>query len=182
MNHTEAEIVHALNRLIARVEMERITTQMIVDEAGVSRATFYRYFKDKYDVLNRNYKDLLDSCVRQCHNYQELFSMLYSFARDEWSGFHRAFRTTGVNSFESFITEYSRLVVETITAQNRNGAGLTEAEELQLDVFCFGVSPMYREWTHSQYALDPEEAAEALFAIVPESLRNYCFPTKESDK
>lgn len=179
MNHTESEIVHALNRLIARVEMDRITTQMIVEEAGVSRATFYRHFKDKYDVLNRNYKDLLDSCLRQSRNYRELFFQLYTFARDEWSGFHRAFHTTGVNSFESFITEYSRSVVEAITRQNRSGAGLTEAEALQLDVFCFGVSSMYRKWTHNEYSLSPEAAADALFALTPSTLRDCWFVEKE---
>lgn len=176
MQHTEAEIIRALNRLILRVEMDRITTQMIVDEAGVSRATFYRHFKDKYDVLNRNYKDLLDSCLLQSRNYRELFFKLYTFARDEWSGFYRAFRTTGVNSFESYITVRSRSVVEAITRSSRGGAGLSAAEELQLDVFCFGVSTMYRKWTNGEYDLSPEAAADALFALMPESLRNNWFP------
>ena len=47
MVRTERDIVQAFNRLIARTDIEKITTQMIADEAGVGRATFYRYFKDK---------------------------------------------------------------------------------------------------------------------------------------
>ena len=66
MKRTELDILLALNRLIARMDMEKITTEKIVAEAKISRATFYRYFKDKYDVLNRNYKELLDNCLRQC--------------------------------------------------------------------------------------------------------------------
>ena len=62
MKRTEMDILLALNRLIARMDMEKITTEKIVEEAKISRATFYRYFKDKYDVLNRNYKELLDGC------------------------------------------------------------------------------------------------------------------------
>ena len=49
-DRTKREIVAAFNRLIARSEMEKITTLRIAEEAEVSKATFYRYFKDKYDV------------------------------------------------------------------------------------------------------------------------------------
>ena len=129
MKRTEMDILLALNRLIARMDMEKITTEKIVEEAKISRATFYRYFKDKYDVLNRNYKELLDGCLRQCGGYRELFTLLYRHAREEWSDFHRAFSTTGVNSFENYISRYSRSVVEQITSENRDGQGLTSKEQ-----------------------------------------------------
>ncbi len=175
MKRTEMDILLALNRLIARMDMERITTEKIVEEAKISRATFYRYFKDKYDVLNRNYKELLDGCLRQCGGYRELFTRLYRHAREEWSDFHRAFSTTGVNSFENYISHYSRSVVEQITSENRGGQGLTSKEQLQLDVFCRGISDMYKKWTLGQYDLDADAAADALFAMMPATLRDYWF-------
>ena len=175
MKRTEMDILLALNRLIARMDMEKITTEKIVEEAKISRATFYRYFKDKYDVLNRNYKELLDGCLRQCGGYRELFTLLYRHAREEWSDFHRAFSTTGVNSFENYISRYSRSVVEQITSENRDGQGLTSKEQLQLDVFCRGISDMYKKWTLGQYDLDADSAADALLAMMPATLRNDWF-------
>lgn len=175
MKRTERDIVYAFNRLLTHTDIEKITTQMIADEAGIGRATFYRYFKDKYDVLNRNYKELLDNCVKRCDNYRDLFYQLYCFARDEWSDFHRAFNTTGINSFESYVYTYSKSVVERITAQNRRGGGLSPEEAMQLDVFCYGISYMYEKWTFGQYALEPDAAADALYAIMPETLKHYWF-------
>lgn len=175
MERTERDIVQAFNRLLARRDVEKITTQMIADEAGVSRATFYRYFHDKYDVLNRNYKKLLDDCLAECSNYRDLFCALYRFAQTEWTEFHRAFSTTGVNSFSNYVYSYSRGVVERITRQNRGGAGLTAAEALQTDVLCYGISYMYQKWTLGQYSLSADKAADALFAIMPESLRDDWF-------
>ena len=103
MERTERDIVQAFNRLLAHRGVEKITTQMIADEAGVSRATFYRYFRDKYDVLNHNYKKLLDDCLVRCSNYRDLFCALYRHAQTEWTEFHRAFSTTGVNSFANYV-------------------------------------------------------------------------------
>ncbi len=177
MERTERDIIHAFNRLLAKMPAEKITTQMIADEAMIGRATFYRYFKDKYDVLNRNYKNLLDSCLPDCSNYRDLFYALYCYARDEWSGFQRAFMTTGVNSFENYVFQYSRSVVEEITRQNRNGSGLSPSECLQLDVFCYGITYMYRKWTMNLYALDPDTAADSLYAIMPETLKTYWYKT-----
>ena len=175
LKRTEMDILLALNRLIARMDMDKITTEKIVDEARISRATFYRYFKDKYDVLNQNYKKLLNDCLFQCNNYRDLFLLMFRHAREEWSDFHRAFTTTGVNSFENYITNYSRSIVEQITLENRGGKGLSEEEQLQLDVFCFGVSQMYKKWTLGSYSLSPEAAADSLYAIMPESLKHYWF-------
>ena len=172
---TRQAIVSAFNRLIERSEIEKITTEKIALEAEVSKATFYRYFKDKYDVLNYNYKALLDQAIGECDNYRDLFFRLYTFARDEWTGFRRAFDTTGVNSLESFVYSYSRSVVEQITAQNRAGAPLTPEEDLQADVLCRGISYMYKKWTLGQYCLDADTAADALFALMPESLKYLWF-------
>lgn len=173
MERIEREIMLAFNRLIERAGIEKITTQMIAREAGIGRATFYRYFKDKYDVLNRNYKELLDAYLAKCGNYRELFFYLYTYARDKWSNFHRAFSTTGVNSFENYIFSYSKSVVIEITAQNRGGKGLTQEEDMQLDVLCYGISYMYKKWTLGRYELDPAAAADALYSIMPESLKHY---------
>lgn len=179
-DRTKREIVAAFNRLIARSDMEKITTLRIAEEAEVSKATFYRYFRDKYDVLNYNYQSLLDHSLKQCGNYRDLYVLLYSFARDQWQNFTRAFNTTGINSFDNFICSYSRDVVEEITRQNRNGDGLTQEETLQLDVFCYGICYMYKKWTLGQYDLEPDAAADALYDIMPESLKHLWFKQARS--
>ena len=156
-DRTKREIVAAFNRLIARSEMEKITTLRIAEEAEVSKATFYRYFRDKYDVLNYNYQSLLDRSLKQCGNYRDLYVLLYSFARDQWQNFTRAFNTTGINSFDNFIYSYSRDVVEEITKQNRNGEGLTQEETLS---FPSGDVALQVNWTYTQGGVKKRAATE----------------------
>ena len=67
-----------------------------------------------------------------------------------------------MNSFEAFIFTYSRQTVVRITTENREGEGLTPQEELQLDVFCYGICYMYRKWIEGKYELSADEAADAV--------------------
>lgn len=65
-----------------------------------------------------------------------------------------------------------------ITRLNRNGAGLSEEESMQLDVFCYGIGHMYEKWIKGKYELDAATAANMLFQIMPPTLRDYRFPKK----
>lgn len=49
--YTRHYIVQALFKLMSSYEYEKISVTDIVEKAGVGRATFYRYFKKKEDVI-----------------------------------------------------------------------------------------------------------------------------------
>lgn len=175
IQRTRKIIISAFNTLIKTHNIEKITVEMILKEADVSKATFYRYFNDKYEVMNSNYKELLDrfSAPDCSSSYIELYEKLYKYGIRNWKFLQRAFETTGYNSFCEFISEYSYDLIVRITKQNRNGKGLTEIEKMQCDVLCLGVSYMYRNWIFEKYPLTPSEAAHALYEVMPVTLRDY---------
>ena len=49
--YTRYYIVQALFKLMASYEYEKISVTDIAEKAGVGRATFYRYFKRKEDII-----------------------------------------------------------------------------------------------------------------------------------
>lgn len=175
---TRTAIVEAFNKLIEKEDFESITVAAIIEKADVSKATFYRYFKDKYDVMNYNYKILLDDAVglRSISNYRDLYCQLYRLGETKLRTISGAFKSKGVNSFAYYIYHYSRDTVVEITRLNRGGAGLTEGENIQLDVFCYGIGHMYEKWVNDKYRISPEDAADRLFEIMPLTLRDYWFP------
>lgn len=173
VERTKLALVDGFNTLITRIPFEEITVQGICDEAQVSKATFYRYFKDKYDVMNYNYKQLLDESLNMesITNYRDLYYRLYSMGESRLRAIKGAFRSAGANSFEQYIYEYSRDAVIKLTEKYRGKAGITEVERMQLDVFCYGISYMYKRWISGEYDISPDAAADALYAMMPESLR-----------
>ena len=175
VKRTQKAIVDAFNRLISVKRFDDITVADIIVEADVSKATFYRYFHDKYDVMNSNYKDLLDEfmVLEDCSSYRDLYFRLYRAGATKLRDIKGTFGSSGVNSFEAFIFNYSRQAVVRITEENREGKGLTSQEELQLDVFCYGICYMYRKWIEGGYELAADEAADLLYQMMPETLRCY---------
>lgn len=175
VRRTQKAIVDAFNRLISYKRFNDITVADIIAEADVSKATFYRYFHDKYDVMNSNYKELLDEFMSldECSSYRDLYFRLYQAGATQLRDIKGTFGSSGVNSFEAFIFTYSRDAVVRITSENRGGEGLTPQEELQLDVFCYGICYMYRRWIEGKYEISADEAADLLFEMMPETLSCY---------
>ena len=182
LNRTYHTIVNAFNHLIKETDFHRITIDMIMEKAMVSRSTFYRYFKDKYDVMNANFKDLLDYYVspERSKNYRDLCFHLFEYAQDNLKMFRRALETTGFNSFSNFIYEYSYQTALAITRSSRDGEGFTPAEELQVDVFCNGICAVYKNLVRQRYRIDASAAADALYEMMPESLKHCWWKEEET--
>ena len=47
--------------LLSRKPFEKITVQDILDNTPVSRATFYKHFKDKYEIAEKIQEEILDA-------------------------------------------------------------------------------------------------------------------------
>lgn len=56
-------LTHAISVFSSR-GLERTTVQHLLDAAGVSRRTFYKYFRSKHDVLESIYEIFVENLVR----------------------------------------------------------------------------------------------------------------------
>lgn len=50
----------AFMELLRAVGFEKITVQSLITKAGISRGSFYLYYEDKYDLLNKIEDEILD--------------------------------------------------------------------------------------------------------------------------
>ena len=68
---TKKDIKDAMRKLLAEKEFDRITVTEICNEAMTSRITFYRYYGDKYDLLDDLFSDLGDQVLSHFKKIQE---------------------------------------------------------------------------------------------------------------
>lgn len=74
---TDRAIQSALLALLGKKPFEKITVQDILDETPVSRATFYKHFHDKYEIVEKIQDEVL-------HMHKELRNSLNQASPDQY--------------------------------------------------------------------------------------------------
>ncbi len=60
----EQQITDAFFSLLDSFDFNEITVSQIIAESGINRSTFYRHYKDKYDILDQIQKDAYSLAVQ----------------------------------------------------------------------------------------------------------------------
>lgn len=117
---THNKIFNTFNKFIQIKAFDDISVLEICKEAHVSTSSFYCHYKDKYDVMNDNYKRILDQYMHssQNHNYENVFINLFNMSKERHY-LKNAFYYTGINSLGDFIYQYSyNTVIEMCKIKN----------------------------------------------------------------
>ena len=160
-------IFNTFNKLIQIKAFDDISVLEICKEAHVSTSSFYRHYKDKYDVMNDNYKRILDQYMHssQNHNYEDVFINLFNMSK-ELHYLKNAFDYTGINSLGDFIYQYSyNTFIEMCKIKNIQ---FEDKDLLLLDVFCGGASIMYQHYILGKFDLSPQQAGKILYQMFPD--------------
>ena len=68
---TKRDLRHALLDLLKTNQFEKITVGDICDKAMVNRMTFYKHFKDKYELLQITITNLVDNIMKRAKELAE---------------------------------------------------------------------------------------------------------------
>lgn len=71
---TDRDIINAFVTLAAQKPFEELTVQDIMEEALVSRYTFYKHFKDKYEIAERLQDEMMADFVEMRSQMQKKMS------------------------------------------------------------------------------------------------------------
>lgn len=105
---TAQAIAESFKINVKNCPFDKITVQMISDEAGISRQTFYNYFQDKNDVFGGILDmELIDSLYKllEDRDYQGAYERIFDYFEENRDFYYYAFKTTGQNSFQEILAE-----------------------------------------------------------------------------
>lgn len=108
-NRTVRDFETALANLLQRVPFDKLTVDQICAEALLHRSSFYRYFHDKYDLLEQLIKRRLDTLVQTTESEDDLIEALINYVGSNRSLFQNL---TAVNDHSSLNTELFRIISE----------------------------------------------------------------------
>ena len=95
------QFASALNTLMKTQPLDKISVTQIVEEADVTRPTFYRHFKDKYDLVNWYFDKLAQRSFRQMGismSFREGLITKFRLMQEEKIFFRSAFLSENQNS------------------------------------------------------------------------------------
>ena len=163
---TRKRILDTFTELVAEEGYENVSVQDILERAEVGKTTFYRYFRNKEDLLYEHYRDFYDAALEdeQCRTLQDLFTMLLRITREKPEELSM-FDTIGYASYRDFIYKYTcscgKRILETAW-----GRPLTEREEFHVAFFCGGGARILEEYACGKYRnMSPEEAGKEVNKI-----------------
>lgn len=172
-DYTKQRIWEAFYELSAKISFEKITVEKIVELSGVSKATFYRHFRDKYDVLNYNSQAVAERIIgfKPCDSWKAFLLRMFEEIEREKDYYRKAFKTSGQNAHSRFLFEYSYGIVKRCYLKDKNLEELSIKEHYMIAHYCYGCVSLIEEWLKDSSHITAQEMGELFYETMPESLR-----------
>ena len=171
-------LAESFRELAETKNVEKITIQEIVDHCGYSPATFYRNFRDKYDLIAWDYTHgtagIMDRIDGVDYTWKKT---LADGARRFWSQkeyLSNLFRhTSGQDSFIRYMADINFGMLKKQILKVGGKSALDGKEEMYVRIYCLGTVALTCEWILGSHEASPEEIAEIYENSLPMPLRQY---------
>lgn len=172
-NFMKQRIWESFYELTMSTPFNKLTVERIVEHCGISKATFYRHFRDKYDVLNYNSLGITKRYFNDklCTSWYEFFVHMFQEIEKEMDYYRKAFRTSGQNAHSLFLFEYTYGIVKECYLKANDKQELTVREHYVISHYCHGCVDTLEEWLSNPSAITGEQMAQLYFDAMPESLK-----------
>jgi len=171
-NNIKLKFANALMVCLKTNNLNRITVTMIVKEAKSNRQTFYRHFKDKYNLVNWYFEQLVMKSFVEMGLSNTLYLALikkFNFIKKESLFFYQAFSIDETNSLRDYDYNYIYNFYAKIIEANTL-CDLKPDVAFLLKMYCEGSIAMTIEWVKTGMKRPPEELAKLLIDAMPAPL------------
>ncbi len=170
---TQRHIANVTEALLKEMPIEAISVKTIIEASKTSRTTFYRYFKDKYDVITWIYTSEVDRIVVENHSFSTVTLRIFHFMYARREFFISAFSYEQQNSLVEYMAERSledcvRIVKDALQTEE-----LPRYMEASIDFFVAGCIRTWQGWSARGMRDTPEFILSVIMDNMPEILRPY---------
>lgn len=169
--NTKKILLETVRELLENKNIEDITVQDILDSSGVSRATFYHYFTDKYDLVNQYFIEHITIEFLSKYdgtNYYEITRKTLDFIYENRRYFKNIYSSDSFNSvFESHCNHCKTAYIESY----KNAFPEKEiTSELLFRIECVSRfrSDIVRKWVLENCVIPIDELIDCLRDLIPD--------------
>ncbi|MDD3897427.1 MAG: TetR/AcrR family transcriptional regulator C-terminal domain-containing protein [Syntrophomonadaceae bacterium] len=172
---TKTIMTNAIYQLLQETSSDKITVDMILNKAGLSRATFYRHFKDKYDAMNWYYQKNVDKILQEKNgpNFDLLLLKGLNFISDNKAYVANILKMEGLNSFPDFLYHYTFDFYKREYLRHKGTKSLNIEERISMEYYSNAVLFIIKTWAARGFQEPSEMICEIILKIMPEFMRPY---------
>jgi AcrR family transcriptional regulator len=179
---TREIIIEAAFRLFVERPFPEITVQDILDEAGVSRKTFYKYFRDKYELQEIYYLEQSSNVFDRHHlpehmdddTWRELSTGVLQFMKDHRQFYRNAGREKKVqDSLWSFLRQTLIDLYTEIRRRNTKQDTLSPDDQITVQCIVEAIMKLFEIYTFETPALSMDALLDVAMTIIPVGYRFY---------
>ena len=171
--NTKYKLAASIKECMKTTPVDRITVKDIAEGCGLTRQTFYRNFKDKYDLINWYFDKILLESFEHMGEGKTVYEGLvnkFHYIQQEKLFFKAAFKNDDQNCLRDHDFQ---LICAFYTEQleTRMACRLSRQLQFQLEMYCQGSIYMTVQWVLGYRKCSAEELAHALASAMPEELQ-----------
>ncbi len=171
-------LADSFRELAQGLPIDRITVKDIIADCGYSQATFYRQFRDKYDLIAWSYTRDLEGILDQLKGDGSSWRRALESAA-AYFGQHRQYlanlltHTSGHDSFVVNMTAiHSRCMLKALD-RLADTSPVDERTRMYLQIYCYGTVLFSCDWILGKYDLSEKELADMYEKALPAPLREF---------
>ena len=171
-------LVESFRELAQTKGVDKITVQDIARNSGYSIATFYRQFRDKYDLIAWDYSRDVEKLLEQPDgapiNWLQSLSNAASYYDEQKK--YLSNLLTNTSGYDSFIRYMTEIHFDALMKRFRAAADQEDPDmktEMFIRLYCFGTVMLTCEWIMGKYPASRETMIEVYASSLPEPLRMY---------
>lgn len=158
--------------------VDKITVKDITENCGYSSATFYRHFKDKYDLIAWDYSctisEIMDKAREGGRAWKGILLDSARYFEKEKTYLANLFRhTTGLDSFAQYMIEANDSFLREYVMRSAGTDSLDEETKIYIHHYCHGNVALVCDWVMDRFSMTADEIAEVFEKALPEPLWKY---------
>jgi AraC-like DNA-binding protein len=165
-------MTEALEIVMQTKKFSKINVTDIANESGVSRQTFYRHFRDIYDMVNCIHTKRTQLSIDIFNENSDVVESLFIIFKmmKRYKKFYRyAITLEGPNSFSDY---YSKAFIH--SCKNHIGKANLDKEVLfALDFWAAGTTKLIVDWIRNDMEMPPDTFAAYLYRCIPNNLKRF---------
>ncbi len=173
-NPMDKRLMNALTEKLQTEPIDKITMTDVLEEAHVSRSTFYRHYRDKYDLLNKNYQILLDSTLfrmKEGVSYKTVFYQIYTVISKNPAVFKSALFSEDHNSLFNYI--YSQAYIAFSEILEEHGLDLSDPyNDMLLRGYLMGALEVVSMWARDGMKESLDLIFKLTLQLMPEEIKS----------